>query len=1276
MDEEKYEMLELPRFVRERPDTYVGAIAQSASLQWIVGSKDVLEKLLAEHSDAPDIKRMQRMQRILPSSHEVAAAQVVLQYSPAGEKIVDEILQNALDRQYKDSLMKNIKVDIDHVNGVVSVYNDGAGMKVTKPDTPGAPDEYWPTILCTRVMAGGNFTKTSAAHFQSGRNGIGLKAAVILSTSFEIRVADPSNGLYFTQTWRNGMTETDGPTVKKLTTKTGYVQIVFKPDMEYLGQTGPGFSMPFTALLHSRVWELAAVADGHINISLNGSKIPIKGISKFSTLFGGNRPIRSTVSIGERVVWDVSILPASGLVPADTYAFVNGLRCSKGKHVSYLQSKLVSIVEDVVRKRSKSDVTISQIKQSYFAILAVWIDGPRFKSQCKDSLDTPVSEWGFTWTPDDAFCKRVVSALSDIVTDNIAIKDNADAIKESNKSTGGRRSVNIPKYEPAGTAGVPGTDAILILTEGDSAKGLAMAGRAVMDTDMVGVFCLKGKPPNARSLSMKKIVNNVVLSNTAKILGLEYGKVFETEADLRKLRYKHVVLLADQDYDGGHIVGLVCNWIEHCWPSLLRMRPDFIRRFATPIIIAAAKGSRAVTSSKYFLSLPSFKKWLEEDELRWKSYVFTYYKGLGGHLSGQGREYFSEYSNYSVTIEYVPERDHVVLDRFFNDKHTDDRKSMLLHDFNEDDSVDYSCQSVTMEDFLMKETLAFSNDDVLRSIVGLDGLKRTQRKLMWAVRNVTQPGRMFKVTDLAMQCAKESKYHHGEASLYKTMVAMAQVHPGTNNINVFACGGQMGTRHSPRDKYTDPRYLKTGQEEILQYIFRKEDDPILTYRVEDGSAVVEPTHFVPIIPFDVINGSNGVGTGWKSSVPAYNPIDIVTACTECAMGVDGWETRANACLPWYDGITCPIVDKSPTEWMAIALYSVKSVSPTCTHVTISDLPSGVWVEKYYKKVLNTVLIGEKDGFVSRIESNTTDARIRYTLVCDTIGIAPYLATKTEQLPMDTRGFPISADASIVRQTQEVYSEMPFRYPLLEARLRLTDSIPKNHMNRLNANGRVELFPDLSSLIRVYSTVRLDAYAARIEQQVFDINRSICQMENRLRFITEITGKTMTASDYASVRQWWSDLSKRGYVSEGDARIKARARKLVSDLPIMEKPESKMVDGGDSEDECEDGDCDSTYEYLTNMRISACTQNAMRKIEKSIMLKQEELKVVLASNPVETWVNELQEFKVKYGEFMERKRSANAILKMHTGKAKVTGKKRVAAKAKNGVKKRAKSSSSE
>ncbi len=296
---------------------------------------------------------------------DAGVARVLVEVSPALEKIIDEILQNALDRQHKDDAMKRIDVHVDAAAGRITVRNDGMGMPVPKPARTNArvPDAYWPTIVCTVDMAGGNFAAAAGGHYSGGRNGIGMKATNILSTYFRFEVGDATNHLHFAQEWREGMTVTGEPVVRQFKPARGYVEVTFDPDMAFFGETaGAGFPAHVTALIHSRVWEIAAHA--RAIVTLNGARLPLRAsVAGLASLFrdavapsSGPRvtPLTAKHLLEDgRVVWDVTLLPARDGVPADIVAFVNGIRCNRGAHVEHLLKTVGAAMLDAVRRKAK-----------------------------------------------------------------------------------------------------------------------------------------------------------------------------------------------------------------------------------------------------------------------------------------------------------------------------------------------------------------------------------------------------------------------------------------------------------------------------------------------------------------------------------------------------------------------------------------------------------------------------------------------------------------------------------------------------------------------------------------------------------------------------------------------------------------------------------------------------------------------------------------------------------------------------------------------------------
>ena len=164
------------------------------------------------------------------------------------------------------------------------------------------------------------------------------------------------------------------------------------------------------------------------------------------------------------------------------------------------------------------------------------------------------------------------------------IVETADAqlkSKQAGKKTNKLRG--IPKLEDANEAGTKNASGCtLILTEGDSAKTLAMAGLGVIGRDYYGVYPLKGKLLNVREASHKQIMENKEITSLVKIMGLTYKKKYESLDDMKSLRYGKIMIMTDQDQDGSHIKGLLINFIHHNWPSLLRL--PFLEEFITPIV--------------------------------------------------------------------------------------------------------------------------------------------------------------------------------------------------------------------------------------------------------------------------------------------------------------------------------------------------------------------------------------------------------------------------------------------------------------------------------------------------------------------------------------------------------------------------------------------------------------------------------------------------------------------------------------------------------------------
>lgn len=106
------------------------------------------------------------------------------------------------------------------------------------------------------------------------------------------------------------------------------------------------------------------------------------------------------------------------------------------------------------------------------------------------------------------------------------------------------RLLGLTKLSDANNAGTKhAKDCTLILTEGDSAKALAVAGLGVVGRDNFGVFPLRGKLLNVREAKHDQIMKNEEIQNIKKIMGLQHNKDYPNTASLR---YGRLMIMTDQ----------------------------------------------------------------------------------------------------------------------------------------------------------------------------------------------------------------------------------------------------------------------------------------------------------------------------------------------------------------------------------------------------------------------------------------------------------------------------------------------------------------------------------------------------------------------------------------------------------------------------------------------------------------------------------------------------------------------------------------------------------
>lgn len=458
-----------------------------------------------------------------------------------------------------------------------------------------------------------------------------------------------------------------------------------------------------------------------------------------------------------------------------------------------------------------------------------------------------------------------------------------------------------------------------------------MAGIEVVGRDAFGCFPLRGKLLNVRECSTHKILKNQEIQYLMKILGIKIG---ETYTDVKNLRYGSILIMTDQDVDGSHIKGLIINFIHTFWPSLIKLN-GFMRQFITPIL-KASKGKEV----KSFYTIPEYEKWVKSLHNNTKGWKIKYYKGLGTSSNKEAQEYFANIQRHRIDFEYKDERDDESIDMAFNKKKAEERKNWLMNFDPNTPPLNLDVSKISYNKFINRELILFSMYDNQRSIPSVcDGLKPSERKILYGCfkKNLREE---IKVAQLVGYISEHTAYKHGEQSLAGTIVAMAQNFVGSNNINLLMPNGQFGTRNKGGKDCASSRYIFTELNKVTRHLFNQNDSPLMDYIFEEGQKI-EPNWYLPIIPMILVNGCEGIGTGWRSQLPCFNPHEIVRSLKSKLKGKGFTKLE-----PWYKGYQGEIKENPQNKgnYIVTGKYHWDEENPK--KVIITEIPIKKWTEDY------------------------------------------------------------------------------------------------------------------------------------------------------------------------------------------------------------------------------------------------------------------------------------------------------------------------------------------
>lgn len=1078
----------------------------------------------------------------------------VISYVSGFFKIFDEIIVNARDHTVRDSTCKNIKININKKTGQISVWNDGNGIPISIHEKYKI---YVPEMIFGNLLTSQNYGKKGKT--VGGKNGYGAKLTNIYSTEFNIKTVgvdkikevdgkivpdDKAKLIAYEQMFKKNMYEIGTPIIDtKISQKTKmYTQITYTPDYERFGMNG--LTTDMYSLMVKRCYDIAACTPKNINISINDTDIKCRDFSDYIRMYYNTEPKITYEKVNTR--WEVGVAFDKNIGDRQI-SFVNGISTFQGgTHVKHVIDTVVKKVTEYINKKKEYKnlkIMSSTIKQYLTFFINCTIEDPGFNSQTKEYMNSKMSDWCSCGNnckdvkcdmSDDFIAKICNSGLMLEVVNMSKFKETRDLDKTDGKKIG---VLHVDKLIDADWAGTRNSHkASIFLTEGDSAKTFAIAGISVIGSDQYGVFPLKGKVLNVRKSGINQIKNNKEFTNIKLILGLKQGVKYN---DVSKLRYGSIIILTDQDPDGSHIKGLIINMLEHFWPELLQIE-GFIKAYRTPLVKVWKKNDKKKLNMNQFYTNTEFEKWKAElintggDINKWE---YKYFKGLGTSTILEAKESFYNFDDNLITFTcdnkttedtYIESDTHKTIVKAFGAKNEDARKDWLRN-FKAINMLEYTKRmNVTYSDFIDKDMIYFSQMNNIRAIPSIiDGLKPSQRMILYCCFKRGRKAKETKVAQLSGYVSENTDYHHGEASLQEAIIGMAQNFTGSNNINILKPNGNFGTRRHGGSDSSSPRYIYTEVEHITNYIFREEDDDILNYKNSDGKQV-EPEYYAPIIPMILVNGSIGIGTGFSTTIPSYNPIDIVNNIKRLIN-----KKKAKSMIPWYNGFKGTIEPNATKE----KKYIVKGkyvINGSKVHIEEIPVIDG-WIEQYETNMDMRMATNKDDIIIESIKKNPS---------CNNINMV--ITFKSSRL------------------------QTLFKTNELDKFLMMEQSLSVTNLHLFNTDNVLTKYDSEHDILNEYYAFRYKIYEIRKNYYIQKLLNDLDICKYKVKFIREYLDGTLEIAR-KKVAEVLDQLIKKKYpklANEHRTPETNKSYRYLTDMSILTLTDDKIKELEDSMNKCQ------------------------------------------------------------------------------------------------------------
>jgi len=221
-----------------------------------------------------------------------------------------------------------------------------------------------------------------------------------------------------------------------------------------------------------------------------------------------------------------------------------------------------------------------------------------------------------------------------------------------------------------------------------------------------------------------------------------------------------------------------------------------------------------------------------------------------------------------------------------------------------------------------------------------------------------------------------------------------------------------------------------------------------------------------VVPLILINGTDGIGTGWSSSIPNYNPEDVVE---NLKLMMAGGEMKEMT--PWFRDFKGTVTRMGPDRYKFSGI--IKQTSDN--EIEITELPIRMWTQDFKDRIVE-IIKGEKGvSFIKDYDDYNTHKDVHFVI------------------KMEDKQMTLALEEG------------------LEEKFRLSKSIATSNLVAFDAEGRITKYANVEDILKEFFNIRLKFYEKRKAYQLSEMQRELEKFTNQARFIQMIIDGKLVVS---------------------------------------------------------------------------------------------------------------------------------------------------------------------